>query len=246
MKDKEIRILSTRPLDSALIEKAAFQNIAIETISFIDVKKMVSEEVAKRIGLLSQEKVTVVFTSMNAVEIVVETVPVNPLMPDWKIYCIGGATFTLVKKYWPYEQIGFTAKDAAELAKTIVADGVERVVFFCGDKRREELPDLLSQQNIPVEELVVYETIETPQPIDGMYNAILFFSPSAVNSFFSGNKPSEETIFFAIGNTTANAIKQFASNSIIVSDFPAKDQLVDKAIKYFSERTMVNSESVTD
>lgn len=237
MKDKEIRILSTRPLDGALIEKAAFQNIKIETISFIQVKKMVSAEVAKRIDLLSGEKATVVFTSMNAVEIVVETVPVNPLMPGWKIYCIGGATFTLVKKYWPYEQIAFTAKDANELAKKIITDKVEKIHFFCGNKRREDLPVLLQQQNIAVEELVVYETIETPLAIDRSYNGILFFSPSAVHSFFSDNQPAEDTIFFAIGNTTANAIKQFAKNSIIVSDFPAKDQLVDKAIKYFSEQT---------
>jgi uroporphyrinogen-III synthase len=238
MKDKNSRILSTRPLDGALIEKAAFQNISIETISFIEVKKMVSAEVAQRIELLSKEKTTVVFTSMNAVEIVVATVPVNPLMPDWKIYCIGGATFTLVKKYWPYDNIVFTAKNATELAGAIAADDVERVVFFCGDKRREELPALLQQQNIPVEELMVYETIETPRVIDRAYDGMMFFSPSAVTSFFSCNKPVEETIFFAIGNTTANTIKQFASNSIIVSDFPAKDQLVDKAIKYFSERAM--------
>jgi uroporphyrinogen-III synthase len=238
MKNKEIRILSTRPLGEALIEKAAFQNITIDTIAFIQVKKMVSEEVAKRINSLSKEKATVVFTSMNAVEIVVETAPVNPAMPDWKIYCMGGATFTLVKKYWPYNNIAFTAKNATELAKRIAGDKVEKVIFFCGNKRREELPDLLLEQNIPVEELVVYETIETPVTIDRGYDGIMFFSPSAVHSFFSDNKPAEETIFFAIGNTTANAIKQFAANSIIVSDFPAKDQLVDKAIKYFSERAM--------
>jgi uroporphyrinogen-III synthase len=244
MNDKEILILSTRPLDGALIEKAAFQNIIIDTISFIDVKKMITAEVAKRIEALSHERATVVFTSMNAVEIVVETVPVNPLMPDWKIYCIGGATFTLVKKYWPYDKIAFTAKDATELAKQIVADKAEKVAFFCGNKRREELPGLLNEQNIPVEELVVYETIETAQNIDRTYSGILFFSPSAVNSFFSRNRAAKHTIFFAIGNTTAKAIKQFSTNSIIVSDFPAKDQLVDKAIKYFSERAMANGEKV--
>jgi uroporphyrinogen-III synthase len=236
MKDKEIRILSTRPLDRALIEKAAFQNITIDTLSFIEVKKTVSDEVAQQIHLLSKTKATVVFTSMNAVEILVETVPVNPLMPDWQIYCIGGATFTLVKKYWPYNTIAFTAKDARELAERIIDDKVEKVFFFCGNTRREDLPVLLHQHNICVKELVVYETIETPATIQIVYNGILFFSPSAVNSFFSENQASEETTFFAIGNTTARAIKQFATNSIIVSDFPAKDQLVDKAIKYYSER----------
>ncbi|MGI8638169.1 MAG: uroporphyrinogen-III synthase [Segetibacter sp.] len=242
MKDENIHILSTRPLDVAVIEKAAYQNIIIDTISFIEVKKMVSDEVAPRINELSKGQATVVFTSTNAVEIVVESLPVTPQMPDWKIYCIGGATFTLVKKYWPYDQVVLTTKNATELAKGIVDNKVERVAFFCGNMRREELPDLLIQQNIPVEELIVYETIETPVTVEQAYNGILFFSPSAVHSFFLNNHTADETIFFAIGDTTANTIKQFATNNIIVSDFPAKDQLVDKAIKYFSERTIANNE----
>lgn len=241
MNDRKIRILSTRPLDEAVTEKAAFQNVEIDAMSFIRVKKMVSEDVSKRINILSRQRATVVFTSMNAVEVVIEIVPVDPLVPDWRIYCMGGATFTLVKKYWPYDKIAFTAKDATELAKAIVIDKVEQIVFFCGDKRREELPDLLKQQDIQVEELVVYETIETPAVIKENYDGVLFFSPSAVRSFFSCNQPGAETIFFAIGNTTANTIKQFASNCIIVSDFPAKDQLVDKALKYFSERSIFGS-----
>ncbi|GEO09803.1 uroporphyrinogen-III synthase [Segetibacter aerophilus] len=236
MKDKEVCILSTRPVDGALIEKAAHQNIVIDTIAFIEVKKMISNKVAGRINSIAGEKATVVFTSMNAVEIVVETVPITPLMPDWKIYCIGGATFTLVKKYWPYDNVIFTAKDANELADRIIENKEKSVYFFCGNKRREELPTLLQKQNIEVEELVVYETIETPQSANKTYDGLLFFSPSAVHSFFSYNKPAAETIFFAIGNTTASAIKQFSTNSIIVSDFPAKDQLIDKAIEYFTER----------
>lgn len=240
MKDREIRILSTRPLDRALIEKAAYQNITIDAISFIEVKKQISEDVEKSIDWLSGKKATVVFTSMNAVEIVVDAVPVNPLMPDWKIYCIGGATFTLVKKYWPYGQIAYTAKNATELATRIIEDKVEKVTFFCGNRRREELPVLLQEQNIVVEELVVYETTETPTIVRGAYDGVLFFSPSAVASFFCKNQTSEQTIYFAIGNTTANAIKQFTTSGIIVSDFPAKDQLVDKAIKFFNERAMVN------
>lgn len=235
MKDKEILILSTRQLDKALIEKAAFKNITIDIVSFIQIKKQLTQKVTTQIEALSQQQATIVFTSVNAVEIVVAALPKNYNFTNWNIYCIGGATFTLVKKYWPYESIAFTAKNAAGLANKIVLDKVQKIIFFCGNKRLDELPVVLKSQNIEVEELVVYETIETPLTIDRFYNGILFFSPSAVNSYFSNNQPKEETILFAIGNTTANAIKQFTSNRIIVSDFPAKDQLVDKAIKYFDE-----------
>lgn len=235
MKDKPVSILSTRPLDEALIEKAAAEKIILETIDFIDIKKLVTPETSRQIELLSLQTATVVFTSMNAVEIVVAALPANNTMPPWKIYCLGGATFTLVKKYWAYNSIAFTAKNAKDLADRIADDEIAEVTFFCGNKRREELPEILKAQNVLVHELIVYETIETPVKIEKGYTAILFFSPSAVSSFFSNNQVPSDTILFAIGNTTANAIKEVSGNKIVVSEFPAKDQLVDKAIRYFSE-----------
>lgn len=236
MRDKTISILSTRPLDEALKEKAAIANISLDTIDFINIKKLVTPEVASHIENLSKQSATIVFTSMNAVEIVVEALPANSVMPDWKIYCLGGATFTLVKKYWAYNSIAFTAKNASDLAMQIAKDKVPALTFFCGNKRREELPEVLKEKKVSVQELVVYETIETPAKIEKDYTAILFFSPSAVHSFFTDNQVSSDTILFAIGNTTASALREFSNNNIVVSEFPAKDQLVDKAIKYFSEK----------
>lgn len=236
MKDKPVRILSTRPIDTALIEKAAYQNVLIDTIAFINIKRLVTENVARRIDVLAKQKTTVVFTSANAVDIVVDMVPVNPLMPDWKIYCIGGATFTLVKKYWPYGHVAYTSKNATEIAEGIISNNEKEVIFFCGIQRREELPELLRQNNVRVEELAIYETLETPSIVKEDYEAVMFFSPSAVSSFFTYNTPPDQTILFAIGNTTANAIKKVANNRVVVSDFPSKDQLVDKTIKYFSKR----------
>jgi uroporphyrinogen-III synthase len=235
MKSNNYRILSTRELDTALIEKAAYQNITIDSLSFIEIKKFLSEENHKQIEILSKQQTAVVFTSQNAVEIVVDALPKDQEIPPWKIYCLGGASFTLVKKYWPYDNIRFTAKNAAELAEKIVADIITEIKFFCGNKRREELPQLLAKENVRVTELVVYETIETPITTNVVYDGILFFSPSAVTSFFSNNQISSDVVLFAIGNTTANTIKQFAANHIIISEFPAKDQLVDKAIEFFSK-----------
>lgn len=234
MKDKRIRLLSTRPLDEALIENAAFQNITLESLDFIEIQKMVTEEVAEEIKHLAKLKAIIVFTSMNAVETVVDVLPTNAEMPDWTIYCLGGATFTLVKKYWNYNKVAFTARNATDLALRIADDKITEITFFCGNKRREELPELLKTKDIFVKELVVYETLETPVKVEQEYAGILFFSPSAVKSFFSDNKIPSETTLFAIGNTTAAAIKEYTNNKIIVSEFPAKDQLVVKAIDYYN------------
>jgi uroporphyrinogen-III synthase len=236
MNDNAVRILSTRTLETALIEKAACADVSIDIATFIEIQKLITQEVQCSITKISKQRAVVVFTSMNAVEVLVDALPKEAVMPDWKIYCIGGATFTLVKKYWPYESVQSTAKDAAALAERIIADGIKEIIFFCGNKRREELPELLKLKNIIVNELKVYETVETPGKIERHYNGILFFSPSAVHSFFSKNKIASDTTLFAIGKTTAGVIKQFSDNNIIISDFPAKDQLVDKAIHFFTSK----------
>ena len=234
MNENRISILSTRPIDKSLIEKAALHHIDLDAITFIDIKKEVSVETLERIKQLTAQQATVVFTSMNAVEIFIAILPDKSIMPDWKIYCMGGTTFNLIKKYWPNESIAATAKDSAELAQKIVAGNISEVHFFCGNKRREELPLLLQNEGIRVNELVIYETIELPVQITKSYNGILFFSPSAVYSFFGNNGVEPSTILFAIGNTTAKTIRQFCSNEIVISDFPAKEQLVERAIEMMS------------
>ena len=103
----------------------------------------------------------------------------------------------------------------------------------------DTLPEALQRQGIKVNEVVVYETIETPRFAGERYDGILFFSPSGVNSFFGMNTIEPETILFAIGETTAKAIKEQAANTVIVSESPSKDHLLDQAIQYFRKQAPV-------
>jgi uroporphyrinogen-III synthase len=169
---------------------------------------------------------------MNAVESVASHL--NNTKPDWKIFCIGSATKKLVKEYFGENIIAGTAGSASSLADEIINQkNISSVVFFCGDKRRDELPEKLKQLGIEVNEIEVYKTFETKQQLSKDYDAILFYSPSAANSFFSVNKINDETILFAIGNTTAREIKKFAANKIIIADEPSKELLAEQAINYF-------------
>jgi uroporphyrinogen-III synthase len=236
MQQNKITILSTRPLQASLIDEAAAQGIEIDTQSFIETEAIQSIEVQQEIEQVLLQSASVVFTSMNAVEAVAEYM--NEEMPDWIIYCMGQTTQELVKKYFGENSIGGTADNASALAELVAEESyTDEVIFFCGDQRRDELPDILRSNDIEVTEIMVYHTIATAHTINKQYNGILFFSPSAVDSFFSKNKPGKQTMFFAIGNTTAAAIKKHSSNSIITSDKPGKENVVEKVINYF-----VNSE----
>jgi uroporphyrinogen-III synthase len=93
---------------------------------------------------------------------------------------------------------------------------------------------LLKQQDVEVTEIVVYHTIAVPHKLSRDYTAVLFFSPSAVESFFSANKAGDKVIFFAIGNTTALAIKKHTANRVLIGDAPGKEELVKDMISFFA------------
>ncbi len=232
MKQNKITILSTRPLNESLIEEAGEEGVHIEVLPFIETEAIKSVELQQEIELALQETTTVVFTSMNAVEAVADFIIDE--QPDWVVYCMGNTTQLLVKKYFGEHSIAGTASNAAALADLIVEEAqTDTVTFFCGDQRRDELPDILQANDIEVNEIQVYHTIPVSHKIDKLYNGILFFSPSAVESFFMKNRLTDHTILFAIGNTTANNIRKHTANPVIISDEPGKESMVEKAINYF-------------
>ncbi len=226
--------MSTRPLETALIEAAKAKDIHIDIVSFIDTSPVATTNMKEEIAKVIKQPAAVVFTSMNAVTTVAAYINGHP--PDWSIYCIGHTTRQLVARHFGEQSIHTVGNNASDLADKMIGNKqVKQVVFFCGDQRREELPGKLRQNGIMVQEVIVYHTISTPHKIDKAYDGILFFSPSAVQSFFYANAVLPSTILFAIGQTTADAIKSFSDNTVIESDRPGKEELVKKMFQFFKK-----------
>jgi uroporphyrinogen-III synthase len=219
-------------LDEVTVAEAAALDIVIDTLSFIQTTPILSEQVAQQVQLYAQQDTTVVFTSMNAVETVINFL--NDERPFWEVYCIGDTTGNLVSEYFGSSAIAGTANNALALAAVMLLDGIKEAVFFCGDQRRDELPETLKTNNVTLHEVVVYQTISNPQAVEKNYDGILFFSPSAVESFFTANSISDNTILFAIGNTTGDTIKKFSNNRVITSVMPGKEALAKQAIEHFA------------
>lgn len=233
MQKNKIHILSTRPAGGALISEAAQNDIIIDEISFINTQEIISDKIEKKIKELLYQNITAVFTSMNAVDAVGKYISAKT---SWKIFCTGNTTKKSVQKIFGEENISGTADSAIYLAEKIIDNSsIKKIVFFCGDQRRDELPDKLKENGIEVEELVVYKTIETPKILTKQYDGILFFSPSAVKSFFSKNFITQNMQVFAIGTTTANAIKLFTHQPVIIAEIPGKENLINLVIKHFSK-----------
>ncbi|MEO7801073.1 MAG: uroporphyrinogen-III synthase [Ginsengibacter sp.] len=232
MSSNKFTILSTRPLSRDIIEAAAVKNVSIEEIEFITTEAITDAETLATIKTYVDHNATVIFTSMNAVEAVAAQAKI---VPEWRVYSMGNTTKNLVNKYFG-DFIIDTGHDATDLANAIIANNEQEVVFFCGDKRRDELPETLSRNNISIKDVIVYKTIALDKIISKQYDGILFYSPSAVESFFKNNTINNETVMFAIGDTTAATIREHTSNSIIVSDDAGKEKLVEKAISFYQNR----------
>ncbi|MEI9934657.1 MAG: uroporphyrinogen-III synthase [Ferruginibacter sp.] len=177
-----IRILSTKPLPQTIIVNAAEKGLAIDAESFIQTEAVNSKEVIDEIQSLVTKKITAIFTSTKGVEAVIAQLSSKP---DWKIFCMGGATKELVSQFFGTKAIVATARDAESLAnKIIVNKNTEEPVFFCGDQRLDTLPETLTASGLALKELIVYTTVYTPKLIQKNYDGVVFFSPSAVHSFF--------------------------------------------------------------
>jgi len=170
-----------------------------------------------------------IFTSQNAAQ----SVLLHPKVEELKsknVFCVGMKTKALL------EENGFTvevyldyASDLAEIITLIYAK--ESFTFFSGNLRKETLPKALKTAQVNFNEIQVYETTLTPHKIKTPVDGILFFSPSAIESYLKDNKIKNE-ICFCIGETTAEALETITSN-IIVADQPSVDNVIEDVIEEY-------------
>jgi uroporphyrinogen-III synthase len=231
MKAREVQLLCTGPMGKSMIVPGKQGHIAIDVIPFIRTEFVSDDHLKDTVQQIAKTNAVVIFTSRNAIIRVIELL--DGVQPLWVIFCIGKGSKETINAYFKNSSIGGIADNAALLSDVIAGDNIRDCVFFCGDQRLEELPARLKTANVQVQEIVVYKTVLTPVKVEKKYDGILFFSPSGVESFFSVNLVTSDSVFFALGNTTAMRLRREVSNKIIVSSIAQKDKLLQEAIAYF-------------
>lgn len=166
-----------------------------------------------------------IFTSQNTVKMLLKK-----KVKIQKCYCVGVKTKALLEANgYHVETVTEYGKD---LAQRIVATASnEKFVFFCGNRRREELPTILTENKVNFEEIQVYKTQLHPQKTKDNYDGILFFSPSGVQSFCQTNTLTNRTAF-CIGTTTAKAAEKYTKN-IMIAAHTTVESLVERAVANF-------------
>ncbi|HEX8269407.1 MAG TPA: uroporphyrinogen-III synthase [Flavobacterium sp.] len=218
-----IRVLSTKKLLPNQKQFLLNANLSVVESDFIKIKNKAFD--------LQDINENLIFTSQNAFLSFLKN-PQSQSLKDKTVFCVGIKTRQLI------EDNGFTVAVytgyAADLAEIItLVHPKESFTFFSGNLRRDTLPEALKEAGIKFNEIETYETTLTPNIIESNVDGILFFSPSAVESFLKNNKLTTETCF-CIGTTTAEALKNITEN-IIIANQPSIENTIIQCINFYKQ-----------
>jgi uroporphyrinogen-III synthase len=218
---KSIQILSTKKLSSEQNQALTAANLEVIEVDFIQTQNKSFE--------LKDLNDNLIFTSQNAVHSVLSD-PKSEQLKSKNVFCVGLKTKILLSERG-FNVVAYTgyASDLAEIITLIY--GHETYTFFSGNLRRETLPQALKEADVKFNEIKVYETSLTPQKIKTAIDAILFFSPSGVESYLKENTIKKETCF-CIGETTAEALQKITKN-IIIADQPTVEDVIEDVIEEY-------------
>jgi uroporphyrinogen-III synthase len=220
----KISLLSTKKLSSQ------------ERVFFSDSDFVLIEEDFIAIELLDfQMNLNVdmlLFTSKNAVFSVLKNKNIE-LLKHKNCICVGEKTKDLLEKN------GFKVLDFAHYAEdltTVISEKYSNFsfAFFCGNLRRDVLPNFFKNYQINFEEIQVYNNKITPYKITEPVDAILFFSPSGVMSYLKENTLDKQ-ICFCIGKTTAEALQPY-TDKIILSKKPTISSVLEEVVGFYESQ----------
>ena len=178
--------------------------------------------------LVRQPIQNVIITSKNSVEALLQNFSAVELQFK-NIYCVGRRTKRLVEKR--IGAVKHTEPNSKKLAEYLVEyiDGTE-VTYFCSDLRLDALPDILTENNITVNEIEAYQTKYSAIKIDDSVEGVMFYSPSTVQSYRQEN--NAEVIAFCIGETTAQEAKKHFKD-IRIAKVPTVESVIELVNEHF-------------
>lgn len=212
-------VLSTKKLASHQRELLLNAGIGLVEKNFISIIPLEFE--------VERLQENLIVTSQNTMEFLLQKLDFQ-LLRERKFFCVGEKTSGLLReKGFQVQEVTHYGSELGKIISEKYSD--RRFSFFCGKKRRPELPGSLQENTIKFEEVQLYDTKLTPTKIERTFKAVLFFSPSAVESYCSVNNLSESTAF-CIGTTTAAEAKKYTSR-IILGAKPTIESVIVAVVK---------------
>ncbi|MEX0315685.1 MAG: uroporphyrinogen-III synthase, partial [Allomuricauda sp.] len=174
-----------------------------------------------------------IFTSKNAVTAFLRQRE-DLKLSEYHAFCVGEKTKHLLEENGL--KVIKMAQNASELGDFIVKNHKnDEFLFLCGNQRRNELPEILTQNNVRYNEIEAYISHLKPKRFHRTFDGILFYSPSGIRSYLKENEIGQSWVF-CIGPTTYLEAKKHTSQ-IITANKPTVENVLVQAIKKLSFRT---------
>lgn len=218
-----MKVLSTKILSDDLKKKLNKTPIQLTEFSFISISFLHNQQAID--FLKSHVGLPLIFTSRNGY-LAYNNFGTQSIR---EAYCMSGSTEQLLQRNGLH--VLGAGKDSTDLADEILKNNPPAVVYLSGNLRSDVLPQKLKEADIIVHEFVVYETTLTPLVITESFDAVLFFSPSAVRSFLQANTLPASTSAYCIGKTTAAELQNAGHTNIIFPQEPDAGIMIDLLIE---------------
>ena len=214
--DSAARVFSTKSLSESQT-KLFHNNIASENSDFIKVR---SNRIAPKV--VKDVIENVIITSKNGVEALLDNFTKEEL--NFKnIFCVGRRTKKMIQqKIGPVNHAEKNAERLAEyLSKEMKGNSV---TYFCSDLRLDTLSKILTENKIEVNEVEAYKTMYSPELVSESIDGVMFYSPSAVNSYLQKN--TTDKVAFCIGASTAKEAQKYFEK-VEVAQIPTVESVIE-------------------
>jgi len=210
------RLLSTKCLSVEQQNRLVQTGVSFSCWDFITITPKSFE--------VNPENKSFIFSSQNAVKSVFNQFRFS----GNNCYCVGEKTQKLLERNG--QKVIKMAEKSSILVDFILKNAKnESFLFFTGNQRMPAIEAAFTQEKRTLEVIETYSTIAQPKAV-GNYDAVLFYSPSGVESYLQNNR-LDQSMSFAIGETTALSLQKYTDN-IITATQPTIEHLIAAVRKY--------------
>lgn len=216
-------ILFTKNISTNWLSAHLSHELNFEVIPFLKIENIESH---KFIPKISTESNHFLISSQNAVNAILNQ-GINGTF-----FVVGEKTSKkLIQSGFKVDHFEHSAQD---LAKYIIKTQEPKTWnFLCGNNRRDELITVLNKEKHTVNEIICYRSTPIDYHQKKIFDAITFFSPMGVRSYFKNNILPKSSIIFTIGNTTSDEVRLYANQMTVTADKPTLENLIKTINTHF-------------
>lgn len=226
--EQKKRVLFTKEFPESLKKYLADEGFLFDDIPFITIEYRDLD--FGKIDIAVKRSSAIIFTSSHALLGLSEYLSQREEPLDKMVYAVGPKTADVVEGLICNPVVSDTPG-----SKGLIEE-IERVgvlfpsLYVCGDRRLDTVPNYFKDKSVELNEIITYNTVLSPPDIDiTEYCGVAFYSPSGVDSFLSKYSVDSDMKLFAIGETTANRLREHNLTPLVAEE-PDTYSLVEQVI----------------